>query len=591
MNKKTRGEFDIFVLLIVVLSSASSALAEEYPHFIGYVNDYAHLLSASQNSKLDQDLHDLDNRTTIEVAVVTMNSIGGENPGDYAVNLGNLWGVGKQGKDNGIILLVAMDSHDVWIEVGPGLAGQLSSRQVQEIVDDVIIPRFRAGNADQGIIEGSEAIIHHFDRSGLASPAAKASPSAPSPSAPSSQSGSTGDHKFLWIAAVALGLLIVLPGAFLYIVNPRRIQSKKNKAQLIEIRKGLDEMVEKATSALKALKELKASYNPSIWKGVEEDFNSVDLNEMELEFLGAKKISDKGWIQAPAAQKIISELQKSYEIALKNINPPVEKLAEIKKAQGEFQAGLAGLDAAFKQAEHEVAGATISMTTMMELEKAKQLYSESKAMAKQPADMIDWIMLRDRIHMAEEAVEQVSKDAVRDRAIAEEIQGQDPEEMLAKMKETLEAAEKSLGDSYAAKPDLQAGRADYERAQEYRSGRINTIDLYLHMMSVNKNVEHGYQDHQREMVNRRGMELARLREAERSRQNAASAGNTGFWSSVWEIFGGGRMGGGSSGGGYTGGGGRGGGRMGGGSHGGGRTGGSSRGGGRMGGGSRGGGKW
>ena len=586
MNKKTRGEFGIFVLLIVVLSSTSSALAEDYPQFIGYVNDYAHLLSASQNSKLDQDLRDLDNRTTIEVAVVTVNSIGGENPGDYAVNLGNHWGVGKRGKDNGIIFLVAMDSHDVWIEVGPGLAGQLSSRQVQEIVDDIIIPRFRAGNADQGIIEGSEAIIYHFDRSGLASPAAKTSPSAPSPSAPSSQSGSTGDHNFIWIATAAFGLLIVLPGAFLYVVNPRRIQSKKNKAQLIEIRKGQEELVEKSTFALEALKELKASYVPSIWKGAEEDFSSVDLNKIELDFLGAERISDKGWIQAPAAQEMIGELQKSYEIALKNVNHPVEKLAETKKAQGEFQAGLAGLDAAFKQAEHEVAGATVSMTTIKELEKAKQLYREAKAMADQTAGMVDWIALRDKIQKAEEAVEQVGKDVVRDKAIAKEIQGQDPEEMLARMKETLEAAEKSLGDSYAAKTDLQAGIADYERAQEYRSGRMNTIDLYLHMMSVNRNVEHGYQDHQK------GMELARLRkEIERSRQNTKSLGHTGFWSSVWEIFGGGRMGGGSSGGGYTGGGGRGGGRMGGGSHGGGRIGGGSRGGGRMGGGSRGGGKW
>jgi hypothetical protein len=53
MNKKSQGEFCRFVLMIVVLSSTSSALAEDYPDFIGYVNDYAHLLSQPQASSLD----------------------------------------------------------------------------------------------------------------------------------------------------------------------------------------------------------------------------------------------------------------------------------------------------------------------------------------------------------------------------------------------------------------------------------------------------------------------------------------------------------------------------------------------------------
>lgn len=170
MNEMTPGEFCWFMLSILVLFSVSCAIAEDYPEqyypdFVGYVNDYAHLLSAPQASSLNQELRNFDNRTTIELAVVTVDSIGEEDPQSYAVDLANLWGIGKRDKDNGIVLLVAMESHDIWIETGRGLAEEISDHQAQSIVDDIIIPEFRAGRADQGIIDGTRALIDHFDGS------------------------------------------------------------------------------------------------------------------------------------------------------------------------------------------------------------------------------------------------------------------------------------------------------------------------------------------------------------------------------------------------------------------------------------------
>ncbi len=124
-----------------ILCPCAGLSEQDYPDFVGYVNDYAHLLSAPQASSLNQELRDFDNRTTIELAVVTVNSIGEDSPQSYAVDLANYWGIGKRDKDNGIILLVAMQSRDIWIETGRGLAGEISDRQVQGIVDDIIIPR------------------------------------------------------------------------------------------------------------------------------------------------------------------------------------------------------------------------------------------------------------------------------------------------------------------------------------------------------------------------------------------------------------------------------------------------------------------
>lgn len=544
MNKINPAWFCRFALSILIFFSVSCAFAEDYPDFVGYVNDYAHLLSAPQASSLNQELRDFDNRSTIELAVVTVNSIGREDPQGYAIYLANLWGIGKRGKDNGIIFLVAMQSHDIWIETGQGLSGDISSRQVQQIVDEIIIPEFRAGRPDQGIIKGTRAIIDHFDGQSPVQGAGAPAPAASSrSSAPSSQSQRGKDGILIWVGA-AFAALIALSRAFFGIINPRSAQAGKNKTKLEGIRRDLDMMVEDSTAAIEALKELRANYVPSVWKPAEDAFSIVDLNRLELEYIRAVKASKRGWINAPAAQQLIDGLESSSRIASKNISLPMERLADAKKSQNEYQSRLAGLGLAFKQAENEVAGAQISMTTMMELEKAKQLFREAKDMAGESPDAVDWIALQERIQKAEEAVGQVSQMAARDKSIAAKIQGQDPEEMLARMKESLEAAEKRFGTSYSARPDLEASRAEYERAQQYRSGKINNIDLYIILESIDRHIEHGRQSHQREM------EIGRQRMEEmKARERATSVRHDGFGSSGSDSFGGGSMGGGSSGGG------------------------------------------
>ncbi|MDD1749414.1 MAG: TPM domain-containing protein [Methanothrix sp.] len=517
---------------MIIFLIVQSGSASDYPDFVGYVNDYANLLSAPQASALNQELRDFDNRTTIEVAVVTVNSIGSENPQDYAVNLANYWGVGKRNKNNGVIFLVAMQSHDIWIEVGTGLSGQFSDRQIQQIVDNVIIPQFRANRPDLGVINGVHSIVSHFDGSGTSQTV---------PIIPPSQDRDLGNPNFFRLAA---SWLLVVLLVILSILGIRRwSQAKKNNARISDFKKLLDDLVDKEATALKALKELKANYAPSIWQSAEESFNLVDHEKLELELLGAQRTSDRGLISARAAQSQISEMESSFEMAQKNADVPISRLAEAKRAQQECAAILAGLDAAFLQAEKETTDEQISMATRMNLETARHIHQEALTLAGQPANTVDWIILLERLVELRNSVEQVSKDAVRDRAIAEKIQGQNPDELLAKMKQTLDAAEKTLGRSGAAQWDLKAARAEYDRAQEYRSGRVNTIDLYLIMTSINSNVERGHQHH------KKALEEARLMAEARAQERATAVHHTGFGSSGSRSFGGGRMGGGSHGGG------------------------------------------
>jgi hypothetical protein len=225
--------------------------------------------------------------------------------------------------------------------------------------------------------------------------------------------------------------------------------------------------------------------------------------------------------------------------AMNAVDAVPKKLAEVKSAQQKSAAILAGLGAAFSQAERETAGNDISMATRKDLEKARQIYKESSSLAQQPADRVDWIVLLSQLTDLEAAVEKVSKDAARDKGIAERIQGQDPDEMLAKMKQMLDTAEEKLGKSDEARGDMEAARENYARSRGYRSGDLNMIDLYLIMMAMNSNVSQGYR-HQE-------MAVAKARQAAASAPTAVH--HTGFGRSGSGSFGGGRMGGGSHGGG------------------------------------------
>lgn len=551
-----------FILWMAILFSFQSMTAVGYPDFVGYVNDYAQILSAPQASALNQELRDFDNRTTIELAVVTVESIGSESPQDYAVNIANYWGVGKRDKDNGIIFLVAMQSHDIWIETGAGLSEQISDRQIQEIIDGVIIPQFRAARPDQGVIDGTRSLIRHFDTAAMFSSAANASAmpplsSYPSPSllspSPSSRDdiGNSGFSNFFFKFVGSVSAVILL--AILLVQGTRRqLLSGKNNKRITGLRNRLNELVDKETAALDALKELKAIYAASIWKSAEYELSLVDHSQLELELSNAEKTARKGLISAVTADSQITDLEESFEKAMKNVQAPVDRLAEARRAQQECPAILAGLDAAFSQAEKDSAVDQISMATRMNLESARRNYQEALSMAAQPQDTLDWIALKEKLTAIRDAMEQVSRDALRDRAIAQEIQGQDPDEMLAKMKRILDEAEKSLEKSYEARSDLDAARAEYDRAQQYRSARMNIIDLYLINKSIDNRIEQGRERHNM------AIEAARLKKIVAAKERATAVHHTGFGRSGSGGFGGGRMGGGSHGGGrsHGGGGGR-----------------------------------
>lgn len=126
---------------------------------VGYVNDFAGLLTPDQKNALEQQLIDFQKETSNEISVVTIVSLGDETIENYAVELFKEWGIGAVRRDNGVLLLIARDDRKIRIEVGYGLEGALTDATSGSIIRDIISPAFKVGDYNLGIVEGTQAIM------------------------------------------------------------------------------------------------------------------------------------------------------------------------------------------------------------------------------------------------------------------------------------------------------------------------------------------------------------------------------------------------------------------------------------------------
>jgi uncharacterized protein len=149
----------IYIIVATLLIFVPASLLATLPQPKGFVNDFAHVLSQDTQTSLENMLSAFETSTNNEVAVVTLPSLDGEPVENVAVSLFEKWGIGKKGKDNGVLFLIAPNERKVRIEVGYGLEGAINDALAGRIMDEAVIPRFRAGDMDLGIAAGTLAIV------------------------------------------------------------------------------------------------------------------------------------------------------------------------------------------------------------------------------------------------------------------------------------------------------------------------------------------------------------------------------------------------------------------------------------------------
>lgn len=148
-----------FILLLQCFFAACATAAPQIPPkptaAAGiYVQDYAQVLSAEDKRRLLSIGQELDDKTTAQLAVVTVKNLDGQPIEDYALSILREWGIGSKEKNNGALIVVAVQDRRSRIEVGYGLEGLLPDGLTGRIQDQAMIPYFRKGNYAAGIVNG-----------------------------------------------------------------------------------------------------------------------------------------------------------------------------------------------------------------------------------------------------------------------------------------------------------------------------------------------------------------------------------------------------------------------------------------------------
>jgi uncharacterized protein len=130
-----------------------------FPKLTGRVVDEAGILSSGAKIKIESLLKSAENNSSNQVVVVTLKSLQGNDIADYGYQLGRYWGIGQKKLNNGVLLIVAPNERKVRIEVGYGLEGKLTDAISSVIINSDILPYFRRGDYDSGVINGVKAIL------------------------------------------------------------------------------------------------------------------------------------------------------------------------------------------------------------------------------------------------------------------------------------------------------------------------------------------------------------------------------------------------------------------------------------------------
>jgi len=149
----------IFVLLLV----PSFVIAKDVPKpnsgNRAFVNDFADVMTESQEIELSQRLYQFYDSSSNEIVVLVEKSLEGEPLYDYCNRVGRSWGIGDEEKDNGILIYVAIDDRKTNIQVGYGLEGAVPDFYAKRIIEQMMVPAFKNGDYYGGISKACTRII------------------------------------------------------------------------------------------------------------------------------------------------------------------------------------------------------------------------------------------------------------------------------------------------------------------------------------------------------------------------------------------------------------------------------------------------
>ena len=146
------------VLLLVMPVSAADKYPDPDSRF--FVNDFADVIDSAAEDEIYSRGAALQEKTTAQVVVVTVNTLDGEEPADYALGLGRQWGVGQKDKDNGVVILLSKTERQIYIAVGYGLEGALPDSKTGKIIEVYGLDHLKKDDFSKGLLEIFKAIVN-----------------------------------------------------------------------------------------------------------------------------------------------------------------------------------------------------------------------------------------------------------------------------------------------------------------------------------------------------------------------------------------------------------------------------------------------
>lgn len=157
------GKPVIFLILFAAavsffLSLPAAEAAEKFPKPVGAVNDFANLISPQYRQEMTALAHEVLDKTGTSVVVVTLPTVGDNDPRDYANRLYRAWGIGRKGEDKGVLIFLALKERRIRIETGYGVEGILPDGLVGEILDRDVTPYLRKGDYGRGLLNAMVSV-------------------------------------------------------------------------------------------------------------------------------------------------------------------------------------------------------------------------------------------------------------------------------------------------------------------------------------------------------------------------------------------------------------------------------------------------
>jgi uncharacterized protein len=179
MRSVLRIAFFLMVTLIQFVP-LNGHTAIPVPALSGRINDYGSMISAPVKAELEAKLQQFEAAESTQIVILTIPSLQGDPIENFSIRVVEAWKIGHKATDNGVLLIVSRDDHKVRIEVGYGLEGRLTDLLAGRIINDEIVPAFKANQFDTGFARGVDAIIAAVHGEYKAKPQTKGTGSKPS---------------------------------------------------------------------------------------------------------------------------------------------------------------------------------------------------------------------------------------------------------------------------------------------------------------------------------------------------------------------------------------------------------------------------